>query len=179
MTINMGTPHHPEGVPHWSAKELIAHSIRASLEAGVASRPRYYGAPTNRTLTTLAEVAPWLYGQWSTTWPYWYVVYNEQPHEGCQGGMTVVDLVREVGKGEVKTEADWLDFRPDIAVYREREVNPAFVLEVVDTSQPSQKKLRAFKTEGVEVYKVDVKNIGTLRTTLKYNPLLVKSLAGC
>ena len=127
---------------------------------------------------TFAQVAPSQAVLWSDTWPYWYVWFDEQPHDGCEGGITVVDLVREAGKnGEVRVESDWLDFRPDIGIYREGEFNPACVLEVVDTSSPSQRKLSALETEGIEAYKVDVKGMDTLRKTLKYNPLFVKPLA--
>ena len=177
MTVNMGTPHHPERVPHWSAKELIAHSIRSSFKAAISRRGRHYGAATNRDLDTLSKVVPSISRHWSTAWPYWYVAYAEQPHDGCEGGLTVVDLIREAGKGEVRTEDDWLAFRPDIAIYRDCEVNPAFALEVVDTSQPSQNKLSAYKTEGIEAYKVNVKAKGNLRTALKYNPFAVEPMA--
>ena len=127
---------------------------------------------------TFAQVLPSEAVQWSDTWPYWYVWFDEQPHDGCEGGITLCDLVREMGKnGEVRVESDWLDFRPDIGIYREGEFNPAVVLEVVDTSSPSQRKLSALETEGVEAYKVDVKGMANLRKTLKYNPMFVEPLA--
>ena len=37
--------------------------------------------------------------------------------------------------------------------------------------------MRAFETEGVEAYKVNVKSMDNLRKTLKYNPLFVAPLA--
>ena len=116
MKINMGTPTSPEGIPHWSTKELIGRRITSALQSTAAA---HYGSPTNRDRMTYAKVSPSQALQWSVTWPYWYVWFYEQPHDGCEGGITVVDLVREAGKnGEVRVESDWLDFRPDIGIYR-------------------------------------------------------------
>ena len=179
MAINMGTPAHPEGIPHFFTKELIGKRITSAHEVAASPRQRhYYGSPPDRTWMTFAQAVPSAAVQWSDTRPYWYVWFDEQPHDECEGGITVCDLVREMGKnGEVRVESDWLDFRPDIGIYREGEFNPAAVLEVVDTAQSSQKKLRAFKTEGIAAYKVDVKGMVTPRTTLNYNPMFVEPLA--
>ena len=179
MTINMGTPGSPEGIPHWSTKELIGRRITSALQiASSATAARYYGSPTNRDRLTYAQFAPSQAVRWSDTWPYWYVWFDEQPHDGCEGGITLVDLVGTAGKnGGVRVETDWRGFRPDIGIYREGEFNPACVLEVVDTSSPSQRKLSALESEGIEAYKVDVKGMGNLGKSLKYNPLFVKPLA--
>ena len=176
MKMNMGTPGSPEDIPHWSTKELIGKKITSAIHSTVAT---YYMAPSNKLRMVFSTVVPSQALQWSDTWPYWYVWFNEQPHDACEGGLTVVDVARAAGKnGEVRVESDWLAFRPDIGIYREGEFNPACVLEVVDTSSPSPRKLRAFETKGVEAYKVNVKSMrGNLRTTIQYNPLFVAPLA--
>ena len=178
MINNMGTPGRPEGVPHWSGKELIAGGIRRSQQAMISGQPRHYGSPRLRTAQVITEAFPSAAVDWSDTWPFWYIVYNEEPHDGCDGGITLVDLVRTMGAdGAVRVEDGWVDFWLDIAIYRKGEVNPALVLEVVDTSEPSQRKLAAFKERGVEAYKVNMKDIGgNFRTWLKYNPMLVSPL---
>ncbi len=177
MTMNMGTPNHPEGVPHWSAKELIGRAIRHSLDTSTSRQPRSYASMSIRMVQTIVDTVPGAAVDWNDTWPFWYVGYNESPHDGCEGGITLIDLAGEVGNtGEVRVEGDWLEFWPDIAMYREGSPTPAFVLEVVDTSEPSQRKIDTFKASGVEAYKVDLKGIGNLRTWIKYNPMLVQPL---
>ena len=178
MTMNMGTPNYPEGVPHWSAKELIAREIRHALDASTSRQPRHYASPSMRMVQTIVDAVPGAAVTWNDTWPFWYVGYNEPPHDGCEGGITLVDLVREIGTtSEVRVEGDWLEFRPDIAIYREGKTNPDFVFEVVDTSEPSQRKIDAFKASTVEAYKLDLKGIiGPFRTWINYNPMLVQPL---
>ena len=179
--MNMGTPNHPEGVPHWSAKELVARGIQHSCDASTSRPPRHYASPSLRNVQTIKDAIPNAAVDWNDTWPFWYVAYSEPAHDGCEGGIAFVDLVREIGqRGDIRVEDDWLDFRPDIAIYREDETSPAFVLEVVDTSEPSRRKIDAFKKHGIEAYKLDLKGRGAnqgIRPLLKYNPLFVEPLA--
>ena len=55
MEFNMGTPNHPEGGAHWSAKTLMWHKLRMALKA----QPRAYGSPLPRELRNIAVPNEW------------------------------------------------------------------------------------------------------------------------
>ena len=49
MAKNMGTPANPEGLPHWTAKALLAQRLRR----GMQNEGRRYGIPFKRQLKNI------------------------------------------------------------------------------------------------------------------------------
>ena len=64
----------------------------------------------------------------------------------------LVDILRDHRGGRVVQEGAWRDFRPDIAIYPPDADDPSCVIEVTDTSPPTERKLRAYREHGVDCY---------------------------
>lgn len=168
--VNMGTPGHPEGVPHWSIKTQVARKLRMALEA----TPRAYGQPLPFELRNVKLAidapAPGLVQALQDTAersapipgspeyhsrPGWACVqYWEPPHEGCEGGPAVVNILRGLRGGRVLVEQPYRGYQPDITLYGQDCQEPSCFLEVVATSQPSPQKLAAFKKWGIPAYRI-------------------------
>ena len=186
---NMGTPSHPEGVPHWGWKSLIAFKIKKAWEFAQGYVPpgpntigrRMMGAMLQSPLAdeAISKLGGGMIGQhWSDTNPFWYMAAEEQPHDDCEGGTAVVDVVGLMGDGgEVRVESPWSDYIVDVGIYNgSRELVAA--IEVVDTSHVSPQKIARFKQEGVEAYTFNVKDIpkGNEKATLHYSPTLMQPI---
>ena len=101
MTNNMGTPAHPEGVPHFSVKALMAHKLSVALRP---KAPREYATllPSEFRDVSLDDLMPpelkqafeSVMERLDSRPPYSFVIFNELPHEACQGGVMVVDILR-------------------------------------------------------------------------------------
>ena len=184
---NMGTPNHPEGVPHWDWKSLIAFKIKKAWELAQGYVPPGPNTIGRRMMGTIlqsplvdegiSKMGGGMIGQhWSDTNPFWYIAADEQPHDNCEGGTAVVDVVGLMGHGgEVKVESPWCDYIVDIGIYNGRkELVPT--IEVVDTSHVSPQKISKFKQEGVEGYIFNVRGIpkGNEKATLNYSPMLMQ-----
>ena len=94
MTNNMGTPAHPEGLPHFSVKALMANKL------GVALRPkssRQYASflPSEFREVSLDDSMPHELKQalertmerLDSRPPYSFLIFNEPPHGDCDGGV--------------------------------------------------------------------------------------------
>ena len=165
MTNNMGTPAHPEGVPHFSVKALMAHKL------GVAVRPkapREYATLLPSEFRDLSfddsmpaelkqafgRVMERLYSRP----PYSFVIFNEPPHGACEGGVMVVDVLQGCQGGYVSQEQPFAGYIPDIAVYSSANApQPSCIIEVVDTSPPSNQKLKAMEGLGVTIFELGTK----------------------
>ncbi len=173
--INMGTPGQPEGVPHWTTKEAVGHDIRNALLAADVQQPPTANYFDNRMVETIAGCLPEFMVNYTTANPFYYLTYNEPPHDGCNGGAMVVDIVREAESVEI--EGWWWGLRPDISVYGTEKGKPAVVIETVDTSEPSPRKLAQYQDERIESYRLDTRDLGVpAKQTLKYGLLLVDPL---
>ena len=169
--MNMGTPMHPEGTPHWSTKAVLWHRLKNALYSeGPAS---YYGraAPHElRSITAdhlrkqpgyeLLESA--LEAQRSRPYPRrscFHIAYREPSDCKCGGGFPVVhNLLKGLKGGRAELEEPFDRFTPDISLYARDAWEPTAVIEVVDTSSPSWKKIDAMRLRGVEVYVVRVRD---------------------
>ena len=167
---NMGTPGHPEGVDHWAIKTQVARKLQRSLEA----TPRAYGEPLPFELRNvkvgideppgvvqaLQDIVdrPWQMpgNAEHCSRPGWAcVLYREPQHEGCEGGLAVVNILRGLRGGRVLVEEPYRGYQPDITLYGKDCQEPSMFLEVVATSQPSPQKLAAFKRWGIPAYRIE------------------------
>ena len=184
MTNNMGTPSHPEGVPHFSVKALMAHKL------GVAMRPkapREYATllPSEFRNVSLDDSMPAEMKQafervmerLDSRPPYSFVIFNEPAHGDCEGGVTVVDILHGCRDGYVSQERPFAGYIPDIAVYPPGDATQPFcIIEVVDTSPPSDQKLRAMERLGVTVYELGAKQknpLSVLEEPVPVRPLVL------
>ena len=162
MTKNMGTREYPEGVPHWSFKTLLAHRLTRGLQA-----PQYgYGEamPHEFRKMSIPDTFPDIVKEsivhaTERVDPFShfvYVAFQEAPHEDCEGGYMLVNLLDGLEGGRVAVEEPFAGFIPDIALYAKDADNPSIVLEIVATSAPSPAKLKAMQDYGIEVYRIDV-----------------------
>lgn len=85
---------------------------------------------------------------------YYYVAYQEPPHEGCEGGVVLKNLLRGMKGGRVAQEEPYAGFIPDIAIYGKGATSPSCVIECVASSPPSQQKVMTLNTQGIPVYVV-------------------------
>ena len=177
MVNNMGTPGYPEGVPHWSIKTLLAHKLKVALKPKPSRN--YAGLlPSEFRNLTIGEGVLERHGKdvadalkdslenvttrLDSHPPYSYVAYMETPHNGCEGGLMLVDILRGHRGGQVMQESPYAGFIPDIAIYPPNESDPSCCIEVVDTSLPSERKLIEMTRRGVEVYQVSTKESNPL-----------------
>ena len=87
--------------------------------------------------------------------PYSFVIFNEPPHGDCEGGVMLVDILQGCHGGYISQEQPFAGYIPDIAVYSSADApQPSCIIEVVDTSPPSDQKLRAMERLGVTVYEL-------------------------
>lgn len=86
-------------------------------------------------------------------WPgFSYVAYEEKPHEGCEGGVALVNILEGMAGGTVKMETPFAGYIPDVGVYAYGAKQPSCIIECVDTSPPSPAKVRAMDMRGIPVY---------------------------
>ena len=167
--MNRGTPAHPEGTAHWSTKAVLWHRLKNALSSeGPAS---YYGRATPhefRSITAdhlrdqqgyeLLESA--LDAQRSRPYPRrscFHIAYREPSDCKCGGGFPVVhNLLKGRTGGRAELEEPFDRFTPDISLYARDAWKPTAIIEVVDTSSPSWKKIDAMRQHGIEVYVVRV-----------------------
>ena len=169
--MNMGTPAHPEGTPHWSTKAVLWHRLKNALSSeGPAS---YYGRATPhefRSITAdhLREQPGYelldsaLDVQRSRPYPRrscFHIAYREPSHCKCGGGFPVVhNLLRGLRGGRAELEEPFDRFTPDISLYARDAWEPTAIIEVVDTSSPSWKEIDAMRRHGIEVYVVRIRD---------------------
>ena len=167
--VNMGTPLHPEGVPHWTIKTQVAWKLWKSLNAlelGYGGLGPYdlrdvkfpidTPASVERAFSNVAERPSPIPGNPEyTSRPAWAcVVYWEPPHEGCEGGPAAVNILKGMRGGWVGVEQPFRGFQPDITLY-DRKGQPACFLEFVATSPPSPQKVEAFKKWGIPAFAIN------------------------
>ena len=102
MTNNMGTPAHPEGLPHFSVKALMAHKLGVALRL---KPPRQYATflpsefrevslddsmPHDSMPHELKQALERVMERLDSRPPYSFVIFNEPPHGDCDGGVMVV-----------------------------------------------------------------------------------------
>ena len=180
----MGTPAHPEGLPHFSVKALMAHKLGVALRP---KAPREYATllPSEFRDVSLDDSVPAELKQafervmerlYSRP-PYSFVIFNEPPHGDCEGGVMVVDILHGCQNGYVSQERPFAGYIPDIAVYSSADASqPSCIIEVVDTSPPSNQKLRAMTGLGVTVYELGAKQknpLSVLEEPVPVRPLTV------
>ena len=169
MEFNMGTPNHPEGVAHWSVKTLMWHKLRMALKA----QPRAYGSPLPRELRNIAVPNEWddprltqaverVMDRVDSRPGYSFVYFKEPPHDECEGGSTLVNILEGLRGGKVKMEESFAGYIPDISLYARDADRPSCIIEVVGTRPPSVKKLAAMKRMGITVYILDAKKLAPL-----------------
>ena len=170
MTNNMGTQAYPEGLPHFSVKALMAHKLGVALRP---QAPREYATllPSefrnvsldNSMPAELKQAFEGVMERLDSRPPYSFVIFNEPPHGDCDGGVMVVDILQGCRYGYVNQEQPFAGYIPDIAVYPSGDApQPSFIIEVVDTSPPSDQKLRAMERLGVTVYELGAKQMNPL-----------------
>ena len=180
-TGNMGTRDSPEGVPHWSVKTLLWHKLNRALVA----KPRSYASPLPtefRNVSFPSEFHDSLLDQALTRAMerlghrpgYSFVAYDEAPHNECEGGYMLVNILGGLQGGRVLLETRFAGFIPDIALYAKDADMPSCIIEVVHTSSPSAVKLDAMKSRGVEVYRLNAYDKNPL--TILKEPVLVQGL---
>ena len=184
MTNNMGTPAHPEGLPHFSVKALMAHKL------GVALRPkaqRKYATllPSELRDVSLDDSMPAevkhifesVMERLDSRPPYSFVIFNEPPHGVCGGGVMVVDILQGCQGGYVTQEQPFAGYIPDIAVYSSADApQPSCIIEVVDTSPPSEQKLRTMERFGIPVYELRARQknpLSVLEEPVPVQPLVL------
>ena len=184
MTNNMGTPAHPEGLPHFSVKALMANKL------GVALRPkssRQYASflPSEFRDVSLDDSMPAELKQalqramerLDSRPPYSFLIFNEPPHGDCDGGVMVVDILQGCQGGYVSQEQPFAGYIPDIAVYSSADtLQPSCIIEVVDTSPPSNQKLRAMERLGITVYELAARQknpLSVLEEPVPVRPLVL------
>ena len=163
--VNMGTPGHPEGVPHWSVKSMMAHKLRLALNF----TPREYASllpnelrnvqvPEQLQDPLLMQALDRIKDRVVPRPGYSYVAYREMPHDGCQGGTTLVNVLAGLLGGEVRLEEPYAGYVPDIALYAKDATTPSCIIEVVDTSSPSEAKIATMQRKGIPVYSLRADN---------------------
>ena len=184
MTYNMGTPAHPEGLPHFSIKALMAHKL------GVALRPkarRQYATllPSEFRDVSLDDSMPnelkqafeSVMERLDSRPPYSFLIFNEPPHEDCEGGVMLVDILQGCQSGYVTQEQPFTGYIPDIAVYASADAPlPSCIIEVVDTSPPSKQKLQAMEELRIPVYELGAKEknpLSVLEEPVPVRPLVL------
>lgn len=184
MTNNMGTPAHPEGLPHFSVKALMAHKLGVTLRP---KAPREYAAllPSEFRDVSLDDWVPAEVKQafqrvmerLDSRPPYSFVIFNEPPHGDCEGGVMVVDILQGCQGGCVRQEQPFAGYIPDIAVYPSADAQqPSCIIEVVDSSPPSDRKLRAMERLGVTVYELGARQknpLSVLEEPVPVRPLVL------
>jgi len=87
----------------------------------------------------------------------------------CEGGWFVDNILKDVTA--VEQECDFGPYRPDIVLRRGDQ--PARIIEIVNTSKPSRKKIDYFKSRGVDIYEIsgDVHPIDGSFTNVHIAPL--------
>ncbi|MYC38097.1 MAG: hypothetical protein F4X66_14455 [Chloroflexi bacterium] len=184
MTNNMGTPAHPEGLPHFSVKALMAHKLVVALRP---KSPRQYATflPSEFREVSLDDSMPAELKQafervmerLDSRPPYSFLIFNEPPHGDCEGGVMVVDILQGCQGGYVSQEQPFAGYIPDIAVYPSADAaQPSCIIEVVDTSPPSDQKLRAMERLGVAVYELAARQknpLSVLEEPVPVRPLVL------
>ena len=184
MTNNMGTPAHPEGLPHFSVKALMAHKLGVALRP---KSPRQYATwlPSEFRDVSLDVSMPDELKQaleramerLDSRPPYSFVIFNEPPHGDCEGGVMVVDILQGCQGGHVSQEQPFAGYIPDIAVYSSADAaQPSCIIEVVDTSPPSNRKLQAMERLGVPVYQLAARQknpLSVLEEPVPVRPLVL------
>lgn len=167
--MNMGTPAHPEGTPHWSTKAVLWHRLKNALSSeGPAS---YYGRATPHEFRSIAAdhmreqqgyelLESVLEVQRSRPYPRrscFHIAYREPSDCICGGGFPVVhNLLRGLRGGRAELEEPFNRSTPDISLYAKDAWKPTAIIEVVDASSPSWKKVDAMGQQGIDVYVVRV-----------------------
>ena len=174
VTANMGTPNSPEGLPHWTAKSLLAHRLRR----GMQNSGRYYGTPFSRELRDvripdgldapqgLETALGHLSERVNSISPLAFAIFDEPSHDDCVGGVMVVNLLEGMRNGDVKCEESFGDFVPDVALYREDAPTPHVVIEVEHTNPPSERKIEFYKAEGVVAFSLHVNSYTDIRAAV-------------
>ncbi len=184
MTNNMGTPGHPEGLPHFSVKALMAHKLSVALRP---KAPREYATllPSEFRSVSLDDSMPpelkqaieRVMERLDSRPPYSFVIFNEPPHEYCEGGVMLVDILQGCQYGYVSQERPFAGYVPDIAVYSSADApQPSCIIEVVDTSPPSNQKLRAMDRLGITVYELGARQknpLSVLEEPVPVRPLVL------
>ncbi len=159
--FNMGTLEHPEGLPHFTNKAMLRHVLERALKhqniTSYASLPhsslRQVNIPSNvaspqglrETMERVSERIDPLPG-------FVFIAFKETEHSGCTGGIVVENILEGMAGGRIAFEEPFGGFIPDIAIYPKGANKPKAVIEVVDTSTPSQKKLAFMHKSGVDVF---------------------------
>ena len=184
MTNNMGTPAHPEGLPHFSVKALMAHKLGVALRP---KSPRQYATflPSEFREVSLDDSMPdelkqaieRVMERLDSRPPYSFVIFNEPPHGDCDGGVMVVDILQGCQGGYVSQEQPFAGYIPDVAVCPSADAaQPSCIIEVVDTSPPSDQKLRAMERLGVPVYELAARQknpLSVLEEPVPVRPLVL------
>ena len=182
MTANMGTPMHPEGLSHFSVKALMANCIKAALKP--RGQRNYVGllpsefrklSGTEKLPETLTSSIEAVTNRLDNRPPFYFLAMEELPHDGCEGGATVYDVLSECQGGYVVQEEGFAGYIPDISIYASGAETPAVCIEVVDTSEPSPGKLMALSQRGVAVFRVDARGMHP-QGAIFYHPLPAKPL---
>ena len=166
----MGTPGNPEGLPHFSLKALMAQKLGVALRTNEA---REYGTllPSEFRKVDVPERMPEKFklslkrvmDRIDSRPRYSFLAFDEPPHDSCVGGPMLVDILRDCRGGYVLQECPFAGYIPDIALYPSADAaGPSCVIEVVDTSPPSTRKLRELERRGVAVYQLDAKKASPL-----------------
>lgn len=162
MTANMGTHANPEGLPHWTAKHLLAHRLRR----GMQNTGRRYGTPFRRQFRRinvpdgldipkgLETALGGVKDRVDDISPLKFFVFYEPPHDACDGGYMVVNLLAGMRGGDIKCEEPFGDYIPDVSLYREGLPSPHIAIEVVHTSGISDRKKAFYEEAGVVAFKV-------------------------
>ena len=184
MTNNMGTPAYLEGLPHFSVKAPMAHKLGVALRP---KAPREYATllPSEFRDVHLDDSMPVELKQafervmerLDSRSPYSFVIFNELPHGDCDGGVMVVDILQGCQGGYVSQEEPFAGYIPDIAVYSSAGApQPSCIIEVVDTSPPSNQKLRVMEGLGISVYELGAKQknpLSVLEEPVPVRPLVL------
>ena len=163
--MNMGTPAYPEGTPHWSTKAVLWHRLKSALSLEGPSH--YYGMATPhefRNVSVAHDAPSTLEGALERLKhrPYprrscFHICYRESSDCECGGGFAVVhNLLYKLRGGRVEMEEAYNGFIPDISLYARDSGKPKAIIEVVDTSFPSEHKIDAMRRQGIDVYMVRV-----------------------
>ena len=183
MTANMGTPYNPEGMPHWTAKSLLAHR----LGRGMQNAGRAYGAPFSREFrkVSIPAYAPddlkatmqHEQERVDSISPLAFVIFDEPPHGDCAGGVMMVNLLEGMRGGDVKCEEPFGNYIPDIGLYRKGASAPYIVIEVVHTNRPSKRKREFYKAQGIIAFELHVDNDSDIRGVVGRASVSVSSLS--
>ena len=185
MTGNMGTSGNPEGVPHWTAKSLLAHRLRR----GMQNAGRCYGAPFRRELRNVvfpkgAEVPELLKAtlecleeRVDPISPLAFAIFDELPHDDCTGGAMMISLLDGMRGGDVKCEEAFGSYIPDIGLYRKGASVPHIVIEIVHTNRPSERKREFYKAQSVIAFELSVDNDSDIMGVVGRTAIWVSALS--